>query len=283
MVPQQLSYKLVTLLEILRAYAEAYVSGVHALTLVQCTIITGQKEGRNLREDPLLLGRLHSHLATLLPYCDHLPMTEKKVKELLEMLDSPERTAHWNQLELNFLTATADIISRLKDELGLILFFRIPVEKKKYFDNPLSGWEETIGRFQDAVGDIEEMSKCFALSRYAAAVFHSTQVIEHGLIALGNFLQVTDPKSGWTAVSNELDKIVVKTKHQDRSEFHKQHLAFLEQMHGVVIPLKSAWRNKISHAHGRLVLMTSDFSPDVAEEIMIASRSFMRRLATEMP
>jgi hypothetical protein len=54
-------------------------------------------------------------------------------------------------------------------------------------------------------------------------------------------------------------------------------------MHGATEALKSAWRNKISHAQGSLTLMTEDFSPDIAEEIMIASRSFMRRLATEMP
>jgi hypothetical protein len=44
-----------------------------------------------------------------------------------------------------------------------------------------------------------------------------------------------------------------------------------------------AWHNKISHAQNKLVLMTADFSPDVAEEIRIASRSFMRRLATDLP
>jgi hypothetical protein len=57
----------------------------------------------------------------------------------------------------------------------------------------------------------------------------------------------------------------------------------LEQVHGTVVVLKDAWRNKIGHAHGRLILMRSDFTPDIAEEIMIAARGFMRRLATELP
>jgi hypothetical protein len=64
---------------------------------------------------------------------------------------------------------------------------------------------------------------------------------------------------------------------------HQNHFAFLEQMHGTIGALNRAWRNKISHAQGRLVLMTSEFSPEVAEEIMVASRSFMWRLATELP
>ena len=277
------SGKAVNLLEILRAYAEAYVNGVQALALIQCAIITGRKEKRDLRDDPLLLGRLRGHLSTLLPHCEHLPMTAMKVGELIEVLDHPERTAQWGQLELNFLSATADITSRLSDELSLNLFFKLPSDKKMFFEYPLKGWEEVLARFLDTATDIEEMNKYFALSRYPAAVFHSTHVIECGLIALGEFMGITDPKSGWTAVSNELEKIVVKTKHQERTDFHKKHIAFLEQMHGVVVPLKSSWRNKISHSQGRLVLMTNEFSPDVAEEIIIASRSFMRRLATELP
>ena len=107
--------------------------------------------------------------------------------------------------------------------------------------------------------------------------------IEAVLIAFGKFLNVTDPKSGWTAVSGKLAMLVTKTKYHDLDPLYQKHFPFLEQMHGVVEALKSAWRNKISHAHGRLVLMSSEFSPDVAEEIMVASRSFMRRLATEMP
>jgi hypothetical protein len=54
-------------------------------------------------------------------------------------------------------------------------------------------------------------------------------------------------------------------------------------MYGTVEALKTAWRNKISHVQGKLVLLTSDFTPEVAEEIVMASRAFMRRLATEMP
>jgi hypothetical protein len=48
--------------------------------------------------------------------------------------------------------------------------------------------------------------------------------------------------------------------------------------------LKNAWRNKISHAHGKLIVMTGEeFHPDVAEEILTATRAFMRRLAEGLP
>ena len=54
-------------------------------------------------------------------------------------------------------------------------------------------------------------------------------------------------------------------------------------MQGTVEGLKNAWRNKISHAHGKLILMTTEFSPEVAEEILFATRAFARRLAEGLP
>ena len=130
--------------------------------------------------------------------------------------------------------------------------------------------------------DAEEASKCFALSRFAASVFHSVQLVEVGLIELGTFIDVRDPSSGWTATTNRLTAII-KKDHGQRTDFERKNYAFLEQMQGTVEGLKNAWRNKISHAQGRLVLMNKDFSPSIAEEILFASRAFMRRLADGLP
>ena len=93
-----------------------------------------------------------------------------------------------------------------------------------------------------------------ALEIYPAAVFHSIQIVEAGLIELGKFISVEDPKSGWTAVANKLKKIV-SSKHEDRTKFERQNFEFIEQVKGTVEALKNAWRNKISHAEGKLLLM----------------------------
>jgi hypothetical protein len=57
----------------------------------------------------------------------------------------------------------------------------------------------------------------------------------------------------------------------------------LEQIQGTVEGLKNAWRNKISHVQGKLTLMSVEFSPEIAEEILLATRAFMRRLAEDLP
>ena len=171
-----------------------------------------------------------------------------------------------------------ELKGRLIDEMSQQIFFSLSPREAEFFNNPRVGWEKIVERFPSALFDIEEAYKCFALSRYSAAVFHSLQIIEAGLIELGGFLMVEDPKSGWTAVSGALDRVIRKT-HQERTPFERENFAFLEQMQGTVGGLKNAWRNKISHAQGKLTLMTSDFSQEVAEEILYASRAFMRRLA----
>jgi hypothetical protein len=199
------------------------------------------------------------------------------VDRILELLASSKslRRSKLDKLQI-------ELHGRLIDELIGREFYTLDSKEAEYYRNPRNGWEEIVALFPESITDIEETSKCFALSRYPAAVFHSLQVVEIGLIALGKEIGVVDPLSGWTAVTGRLQAIQ-KTKFPDRSAFERKHAEFLEQMVGTVEGLKNAWRNKVSHAHGRLALMTADFSPEIAEEILFATRAFMRRLATDGP
>src|SRR5215470_8495322 len=113
-------------------------------------------------------------------------------------------------------------------------------------------------------------SKCFACERYAAAVHHRLLVVEHGLLDLGTRIGVADPKSGWTAVTSQLYQIVIKRDPTKTNAYSQTHYAPLEQIHGTIEALKKAWRNKVDHAQNVLRLMTSDFTPEVTEEIIVA-------------
>ncbi len=198
------------------------------------------------------------------------------IQRLLEVVSKPacEFREH-GELLLEFN-------GRLIDEVSLRHCWTLSMREAEMYEHWQKGWEPIIDRFPGTISDIEEAQKCFALSRYAASVFHSIQVVESGLVELGVFIKVTDPKSGWTAVASELKKIVSK-KRDDMTDFEKQNFQFLEQVHGTVEALKNAWRNKVSHVQGKIILMTREFSPEVAEEVLFASRSFMRGLATGLP
>ena len=76
----------------------------------------------------------------------------------------------------------SELSSRIKDELAERQIFILSLQEGEHASNPRRGWEEIIKRFADSAVNIEEMVYCFALERYAAAVFHSLQVVEIGLI-----------------------------------------------------------------------------------------------------
>lgn len=166
-------------------------------------------------------------------------------------------------------------------ELEARVFLPVDPERARFYREPMRDWEAVAARFPDATTDIEEAGKCYALRRNAACVFHSMQIVEHGLLALGRFMQINDPKSGFTAVANELDR-VLKRPYPERTEFERIHYAFFQQVNAPINSMRDAWRNKISHAQGALTLLTSDFNDDVAHEIYTATRGFMRRLEPRM-
>lgn len=206
-----------------------------------------------------------------------LRLSTMTIDRIVRVLDKPNSTfGEYRPLLL-------ELQGRLEDEAFSRRFFQISVREAEYYNRWFDGWMEVLTRFPDAASDVEEAAKCFALARYAAAVFHSTQIVEVGLLALGQFIQVSDPKSGYTAVTRELKRILDKNYKTEMNDFERVNHAFLEQVHGTVEALKNAWRNKIHHAQGRLVLLREDFTPEIAEEILMATRAFMRRLATEMP
>jgi hypothetical protein len=175
-----------------------------------------------------------------------------------------------------------ELTGRLSDESAARTFFVLSVREGEFYNSARLGWEKAIGRFPAVLDDVEEAAKCFALSRYPAAVFHSVQIVEVALIDLGTFINVNDPHSGWTAVSSKLVQIL-KKNYGDLTEFERANRPFLEQIGGTVEALKSAWRNKISHVQGRLVLISKEFSPEIAEEILMTTRAFIRRLAEGLP
>jgi hypothetical protein len=207
-----------------------------------------------------------------------LVVSRLQAQRVLEYLEQPAASMVKKQLE----SLCATLTQYVEDECSTLVFLSIEKDRGRCFERPRDGWEQIINRFPDTTEDIEEMGRCFALDRCAGAVFHSLQAVEIGLIELGTFLKVTDPHPGWNSAERAL-KRVIGTKYEEREEFERRHFAFLEQLNGTVEGLKTAWRNKVSHAQGKLILMTSDFAPDVAEEVMMATRSLLRRLADGLP
>jgi hypothetical protein len=176
------------------------------------------------------------------------------IRKIIKLLADPD------YLAIDLLSLADELAGRLVDEADSKVFWALNVRESDLYRNHRKGREQVIERFPGVLTDIEEASKCFALCRYAAAVFHSLQVIEAGVIELGRLLVVKDPLPGWSATINRLEAILAR-KYPERTQFQQRHSATLEQIDATAGMLMSAWRNKISHVQGRLVLMTSEFAP----------------------
>ena len=275
-------HRLVSLWDMVRAYGN-YIAGLTSI-LVSFNHISAQQfardeSGKWRPQEQAFIGSTFENLKQAINILPVLGLSQSSIyaKRLLETWEKYGFDVVQRDRMLEVLHG------RIMDELKSTFFMYLSIEKAALYQQPMAGWEEVVSKFPESQTDIEEMNRCLAFSRYPAAVFHSVNAIEVGLISLGTFLGVDDPKSGWTAVSGKLEQFVVRTKFADLAPKYQKSFPFLEQVHGTVVGLKNAWRNKISHAQGRLVLMTPDFMPDVTDEIVVASRSFMRRLATEMP
>jgi hypothetical protein len=263
--------RLWSLWEIMKPFnAGLFLSTIHALGLLQ----RGKKPVPESSEAKAAVSVFQQSAAASADL--GLTLSGKSADKLVKLMLKPDVSNE------KFKVLIAELRTRLIEEMPAPRFFSLSDQEARYYQRPWEGWEKVVDRFRNATIDIEESSKCFALSRYAAAVFHSLQVAEIGVIELGRVIVVVDPQKGWGATTNRL-KGIMRTDYRARTPFQQKHTEFLEQISANIEIVSRAWRNKISHAQGKLILLTSDFSQEVAEEILYATRGFMRRLATEAP
>lgn len=262
-------------MEILRFYAESYCLLVGQLqsTSLQLTISGPESESLASGLIETLLGRLKEMKVE----CDRIGLeaTSDAISVVLE------RWEQYGDRQL-LMTQCPHLTNCLESELKRRTCFVLPRASEMLYSSPLAGWEAIVEVFPDISDDLDEMSKCKAFGRHSASVFHVLLIVEHGLIGLGKFLRVTDPKQGWDATCRALAKILA-----DGRKVAPRHIQrnwdFLELVNKDMQSMKMAWRNKVSHAANKLVVETSDFKPQVAEKIITACHGFMLLLATEGP
>jgi hypothetical protein len=174
-----------------------------------------------------------------------------------------------------------ELRNRIEDEFRGQLLLHLEPKQAKGYSEPLNDWGEVISRFPKTRFNIEECSKCFALERYGASVFHATLVAEYGVIQIADLMGVSGDKPGWGSLGRLND--ILKKKHSDRSAEEQKHSRFLEATLPLTTVIKDSWRHKMDHVDKQIIWVDTDFSPNVADEIIKATRGFMRKLANELP
>jgi hypothetical protein len=174
-----------------------------------------------------------------------------------------------------------ELRERLEDELQTELFLHLSTQEGRLYEMPDEEWKSVVSRFSKVRHDIIECSKCFALGRYGAAVFHVMLVAEYGIIQVASLFGVAGDKPGWGAL-DRLQRINDK-QWNDKTPAEQEHSKFLENLLPLAFAMKESWRHKLNHVANKIEWMDTDFSPEVASDIISATRGFMRRLATDLP
>jgi hypothetical protein len=138
------------------------------------------------------LIKIDEELAKL-PLAD---VTRRKTKRLIERIEAHSKTITIATVKVHLRELHNDILL----DLSSALFLFVNAEHSRYYTNPLGEWTSVVVKFPSTVNDIEEASKCFALNRWTATVFHLMRVMEVGLRFLGTSLNdpSLDPKTNPT-------------------------------------------------------------------------------------
>lgn len=195
-----------------------------------------------------------------------LGLTAKAFKRLADAM-----SAHEEPRALSLLVQ--EVQSRLSDELAAPLFLYVPGPRARYYQQPHDGWAEVILKFSKAVVDIEEASRCLAVGRNTAAVFHAMRIAERGLKALSSAMGIPYAPS-WEAYLSQIAKKVA-AKWQDKDVSWRNEEPFYSEAAAFLSAVKVAWRNPTMH-------VVRDYDEAQAEEVLVATRAFMRHLATRL-
>jgi hypothetical protein len=179
------------------------------------------------------------------------------------------------------LTSIKNLSLLIHHDLDKFAFEAIPSDLAKYYNHPLEGWTGIIERF-GCSWDIEEASKCLALVRSTACVFHLMRVAERGVLDLQTFLERPDPKAHFGSVVAKLDALNTKTKFQELPEHLKPYRDFLIEIMAPLHAVKMSWRDKVAHVDGKII-PSETFTQAMALGVYEATVLFMGKLAAGMP
>jgi hypothetical protein len=210
-----------------------------------------------------------------------LPTAGEAISEFRAILLSWNRP-DFSQIDPELVIARIEEIQRaIRREMKSVVFMYVSSDKANWYRQPLSDWDAVIKRWPNTRVDVAESSKCFALDRFAAAIFHILLVAEIGVIKVAELLGVSGDKPGWGS-AQRLERILAQS-YEKRSPLEQQHSRLLKDIVPMIIAVKDSTRHKISHVDNKLVWLDTDFSPQIASEVISATRGFMRRLAAELP
>jgi len=163
------------------------------------------------------------------------------------------------------------VVKGFGDELEERKLFVMTPQYASYLEAgaPLFG-ENVFESFPAANNDITNAGKCLALGCGTACVMHLMRVLEAGLRGIAKPLGIEN-KNDWGTYLREIDAALKRREKASGKRTPDEH--FYADACAHFGNLRVAYRNRTMH-------VGDEYSTDRAEEILIATRAFMRHLAT---
>ena len=207
----------------------------------------------------------------------NLPAAKESCDEIVSLCSKADDTCSPKSSEIEALFV--ELNKRIEVELKAHTYLCIPKEQSDFYKDPLKDWQTTIAAFSKATYDIEEASKCLALRRNTACVFHLMRVIGAGVTALGKSLNEPTLDAShnltWDNVLRRCAKELEKP-FKEMSPVWQSDKQFYATATTKLFAVKDAWRNPNAHEVG------DKYTDEEAEDIYRTIRSFMRHLATKL-
>jgi hypothetical protein len=284
-------YRLVTLWDMLRVFADVFVKLIEALKqaeletsgIIQSTLSEERYTGRLLAIGHTLNG--------IREHCEYLRLrsAEKQCSSIVEWLSTSP-----TDLKSEFWRMLQELRRRVQEDLEDVVMYSVepsrvdsfyfreaigPLKGKLLRLSPEAQWgNDTCSNFKSAITDIKDASKCLTFDQGTACVFHLMRVMEVGLRALGKSLNDPrlDPKTNpsWENILKRCDD-ELKQPYNKRSPEWQTDPEFFNEATANLRAVKDAWRNPTMHVE-------KDYDYDEAFHVWTTARSFMRHLATKL-
>ncbi len=226
-----------TAMELIKTYLEVYVAIGRLQSSVGST--TPDQVGR---------GKLAEVIEFIMGQCSSLDMPLVELQATVTI----KAIAGGNSF-IEVCQKIAELCSRFEHYLDGRSALMIPLSQRAYYDAPGSGWERVIERFPRVIDDIEEASRCLALDRNNACVYHLAGVIQEALESLGRRLGVKlDPTvDTWNGLAVKIENSMkVKQASMPKPKW-KRIEPFYSEVLSDIKAIKNAWRNPTMHFRRR--------------------------------
>jgi hypothetical protein len=163
----------------------------------------------------------------------------------------------------------------MEDELRQRLMILVPNLKAEYCDKE-EGFGEAVGKaFPSSVPEVKDACNCYALGLNTACVFHLMRVLEKGLRAMAESLNVLWRFEDWGRVIERMEPVIAAIDRQEKTPQKIADQQFYDEAATQFRYFKNAWRNHVMHANVR-------YDAETALRILEHVAAFMQQLSTRL-